>query len=165
MLCDYVLTLVNKSHNYSHFLRLQTFEISHRRHHHASPSFFSFFFSSSSINTTYHSFHIFSSFNIHFFKFYNINFLPYFFPYKSILTPLKMKTLSIFTFPLLSLFFIAIFHMVQAQNIDISPAPTPTSDGKQIIFFSFFFSFLLIYELRKLFIIFLVFEINYYFYL
>ncbi|CAL5186497.1 unnamed protein product [Lathyrus oleraceus] len=39
-----------------------------------------------------------------------------------------MKKLSIFTFPLLSLFFIAVFHMVQAQNIDISPAPTPTSD-------------------------------------
>jgi hypothetical protein len=44
-----------------------------------------------------------------------------------------MKTMmSIFTFPLLNLFFMAISQLGQAQNFDISPAqaPTPTSDGK-----------------------------------
>ncbi|CAJ2636857.1 unnamed protein product [Trifolium pratense] len=43
-----------------------------------------------------------------------------------------MKTMmSIFTFPLLSLFFMAISQLGQAQNFDISPAPAPipTSDG------------------------------------
>lgn len=107
-------------------------EISHIRRHHAIPSLFPSFFSSTPINTTNHSFHIFSTFIIHFLKFSNINFLPYF-SYISILTSLKMKTSCIFIFPLLNLFLIAISHLVQAQNFDISPAPTPTSDGKQII--------------------------------
>lgn len=42
-----------------------------------------------------------------------------------------MKTMmSIFTFPLLSLFFMAISHLGQAQGFDMSPAPSPTSDAQ-----------------------------------
>ncbi|RHN52877.1 putative arabinogalactan peptide, AGP [Medicago truncatula] len=41
-----------------------------------------------------------------------------------------MKTMNIFIFPLLTILFMAISHMGHAQNFDISPAPTPTSDAQ-----------------------------------
>ncbi|RHN52879.1 putative arabinogalactan peptide, AGP [Medicago truncatula] len=43
-----------------------------------------------------------------------------------------MRTMNIFIFPLLTILFMAISHMGHAQNFDISPAPTPTSDAQSL---------------------------------
>ncbi|CAK8534058.1 unnamed protein product [Lathyrus sativus] len=40
-----------------------------------------------------------------------------------------MNTVNIFIFPILSILLMAISHMAHAQNLDLSPAPAPTSDG------------------------------------
>ncbi|CAL5186498.1 unnamed protein product [Lathyrus oleraceus] len=43
-----------------------------------------------------------------------------------------MNTVNIFIFPILSILFMAISHMAHAQNLDLSPATAPTSDGTNL---------------------------------
>ncbi|RDX89601.1 Arabinogalactan peptide 20, partial [Mucuna pruriens] len=43
-----------------------------------------------------------------------------------------MRTVRFFALPLLTLLFVAISHLGHAQDLPISPAPPPTSDGTAI---------------------------------
>ncbi|KAG5009348.1 hypothetical protein JHK82_017920 [Glycine max] len=43
-----------------------------------------------------------------------------------------MRTVNIFALPLLALFIMAISRLAQAQDLPLSPAPPPTSDGTAI---------------------------------
>ncbi|KAF7813819.1 Arabinogalactan peptide 20 [Senna tora] len=43
-----------------------------------------------------------------------------------------MKVFALFAFPILSLMLVALSHLGQAQDLALSPAPPPTSDGTAI---------------------------------